>query len=343
MKKTLSIFLVLLVTILSLFGTITNTNANTIYEDLKFDSVQSGQLVETNDGTASIAYYKFSLSSYTTLLIDYEATEDYNWSGPELFIIKENDYHNYQIGKPVNKYFTVKCKSNQYSSNVWKAWYNGTVSLQSGSYIIGIASDCRLNVASNVIPQTFDLVVTPTVNQIKNLKATTTTNSVDLKWTGTMGANGYQIEKYTSNGYVWVADTNSIGYFENGLNSGTVYKYRIRGTVFVEDEVYYGDWSYVTAVTKPAKVGIKTPATNKKHQIIAKWNKVSGASGYQVQFAKNKSCSSVVANKTTSGASYTGKNFTKGKKYYVRVRAYKTVNGTKTYGAWSGVKAIKCK
>lgn len=31
------------------------------------------------------------------------------------------------------------------------------------------------------------------------------------------------------------------------------------------------------------------------------------------------------------------------KKYYVRVRAYKTVNGTKYYGAWSKTKTVKTK
>lgn len=41
--------------------------------------------------------------------------------------------------------------------------------------------------------------------------------------------------------------------------------------------------------------------------------------------------------------SYVGKNFTKGKKYYVKVRAYKNVNGKKVYGKWSNVKSVKCK
>ena len=33
----------------------------------------------------------------------------------------------------------------------------------------------------------------------------------------------------------------------------------------------------------------------------------------------------------------------KKKKYYVRVRAYKSVSGKKVYGAWSKVKTVKTK
>ena len=46
----------------------------------------------------------------------------------------------------------------------------------------------------------------------------------------------------------------------------------------------------------------------------------------------------------TPGRSTVSKKVTglsKGKTYYVRVRAYKTVNGVKVYGAYSGVKKVK--
>ena len=36
-------------------------------------------------------------------------------------------------------------------------------------------------------------------------------------------------------------------------------------------------------------------------------------------------------------------NLTSGKTYYFKVRAYKTVNGTKTYGDFSAVKSVKVK
>ena len=37
------------------------------------------------------------------------------------------------------------------------------------------------------------------------------------------------------------------------------------------------------------------------------------------------------------------KKLTSGKKYYVRVKAYKTVNGEKVYGSASSVKTVKVK
>ena len=88
-------------------------------------------------------------------------------------------------------------------------------------------------------------------------------------------------------------------------------------------------------------------ATKSGHKIKATWKKVGGsASGYQIYWAKDKNFKKVVSKTTVSGqkkTSYTGKNFTKGKRYYVKVRAYKTVNGNKIYGAWSKVRNVKAK
>ena len=39
----------------------------------------------------------------------------------------------------------------------------------------------------------------------------------------------------------------------------------------------------------------------------------------------------------------TVKKLSKGKKYYVRIRTYKTVNGKKIYSDWSAVKSVKVK
>ena len=97
-------------------------------------------------------------------------------------------------------------------------------------------------------------------------------------------------------------------------------------------------------VFKPTLKSVK--AIKKGHKIKVSWNKVSNASGYQVCWYKDKKCKKTVAKKNINNANtttYSGKGFEKGKKYYVRVRAYKKVNGSKIYGKKSNIKSVKAK
>ena len=97
-------------------------------------------------------------------------------------------------------------------------------------------------------------------------------------------------------------------------------------------------------VSKPTLKSVK--AIKKGHKIKVSWKKVSNASGYQVCWYKDKKCKKTVAKKNINNANtttYSGKGFKKGKKYYVRVRAYKNVNGSKIYGKKSNIKSVKAK
>lgn len=97
-------------------------------------------------------------------------------------------------------------------------------------------------------------------------------------------------------------------------------------------------------VSKPTLKSVK--AIKKGHKIKVSWNKVSNASGYQVYWYKDKKCKQTVAKKNINNANtttYSGKGFKKGKKYYVRVRAYKNINGSKIYGKKSNIKSVKAK
>ena len=101
---------------------------------------------------------------------------------------------------------------------------------------------------------------------------------------------------------------------------------------------------------KAKKPSIKKLKKGKKAFKIT-WKKVSGVSGYQVQYSTSKK----FTKKTSKKITYKGnKKFTKtvkklkgGKKYYVRVRTYKTVkvNGktVKLYSSWSKAKTVTTK
>ncbi len=72
--------------------------------------------------------------------------------------------------------------------------------------------------------------------------------------------------------------------------------------------------------------------------------KVSGAAGYQITYATNKTFKKNKKNVNMTSTSKTIKNLKKGTTYYVKVRAYaKDSKGKKVYGSYSKVKKVKIK
>ena len=100
-----------------------------------------------------------------------------------------------------------------------------------------------------------------------------------------------------------------------------------------------------STTNKPAAVTTNKPKA-KKNSLVVTWKPMNNADGYEIQvatdkkFKKNKK--SVIINKKNAKKK-TIKNLKKNKKYFVRVRAYKIVDGKKSYGKWSKIKSIKTK
>lgn len=138
------------------------------------------------------------------------------------------------------------------------------------------------------------------------------------------------------------------GYSNAGLlNSAHTFYIPVFNNMPNDDSVTTTAPTTTTKNYTPAKVKLTSLTALKGHKIKAKWNKCStSATGYQIYWAKDKKFKKVVAKTTIRGRrykTYTGKNFTKGRKYYVRIRAYKKVGGKTYYGAWSNIKAKTAK
>lgn len=104
----------------------------------------------------------------------------------------------------------------------------------------------------------------------------------------------------------------------------------------------------ISITVKPKTPSVSLQSKNKR--LTIKWKKISKATGYELQYSTNSSFKKGVKTVKISAVktvSKTIKGLKKGKKYYVRVRAYKTVkvNGksTKIYSSWSTKKSIKIK
>ena len=119
--------------------------------------------------------------------------------------------------------------------------------------------------------------------------------------------------------------------YSNNTDIGTA-------TVTVKGVNKYKKTATATFKIKPKKVtGLKLKAGSKK--LTATWKKVSGASGYQLQYATSTKKLSTAAKITVKGSKtlkYAIKKLKAKKTYYVRIRSYKTVNGKKYYSSWSG-------
>lgn len=88
----------------------------------------------------------------------------------------------------------------------------------------------------------------------------------------------------------------------------------------------------------PQKVKVKN---SKNKTATVTWSKVSGAKGYQVQYAYSAPFSKKT--KTISTNKFVAKKLKKKKTYSFRVRAYKMNGKKKLYGKWSKVVRIKIK
>ena len=124
----------------------------------------------------------------------------------------------------------------------------------------------------------------------------------------------------------------------------------VKATLFAKGKATYVCPACGNTVVKSLKkktFKISSLKSTKKNTIVVKTKKQAQIKGYQVQYSTSK----MVKKKTTKtvkvatkkGLKKTVKGLKSGKKYYVRVRAYK-MNGKKTvYSAWTAKKSVKVK
>ncbi|MCD7722388.1 MAG: fibronectin type III domain-containing protein [Clostridiales bacterium] len=170
------------------------------------------------------------------------------------------------------------------------------------------------------------------------------TEAIRVTYTETK-CGGYQIRysknsNMTSAKYITKSSSSSEAKI-SGLKSGTKYYIQIRAFRKVNGEYIYSAWSNkVSNITKPAKVTVSSLTTPSQTSLKVKWGGVT-CTGYQVQYSKSSTFSSKKSVYVKDAKSVKLSSLTAGETYYVRVRAYKTYDGTKYYGEWSSVKKQK--
>lgn len=167
-------------------------------------------------------------------------------------------------------------------------------------------------------------------------------DDVKISWSKVSGASGYYVyyKKSTSSEYAPLTRTTATSAKAANLTDGIKYNFKV--------VPYYksGDSRYQSAKYKTSSLytlkEMKTPKVSKSGtKVKVSWDKISGATGYQVaqyqkksgKYVKLDGCYTKDASKLFTAA--------KGKTRYYRVRAYKIVDGEKIFGPWSDMKSYK--
>ena len=243
-------------------------------------------------------------------------------------------------GKKLNYKYDYKLR---YSNNT--GFGTGTVSVDpKATYYLNMTENRGSLKAEDPVELTFKIVP----QAVSDLKAKTGGNTtVKLSWTGSAGADSYKVYRYNSSKkkYVLSKTVSETSCTVNNLSAGYSYSFKVYAYGKDGDGNTYKSSSVsVKGITRPSTVN-NVRLTSSSRAITVKWNKKSG-SGYQIRYSTSSSFSSYKS-VTVKGPDVNSKkltNLTKGKKYYVKVRAYKSATGANTaYGNWSTVKNITVK
>lgn len=175
--------------------------------------------------------------------------------------------------------------------------------------------------------------------------ASTGYNKVKVSWSGADGATGYRVYRSTSKDGTFtriksITSSSKVTYTDSGISCGTTYYYKVRAYRLIDGNYYWGEYSnVVSGKPVPAAPGGVSVSKASKNYVKVSWNKVSGADGYRVYRSTSNTSGFSKIKTVKSGATIsTNKKTTRYKKYYYKVRAYKTVNGKKVWGQYSTVK-----
>ncbi|MGN1415053.1 MAG: CAP domain-containing protein [Anaerovoracaceae bacterium] len=137
-----------------------------------------------------------------------------------------------------------------------------------------------------------------------------------------------------------VPEENYVVSYKNNIKVGTASVIvegvgNVTGTVEKTFKINYN---------RPSRVILNAPTTGTSHFVKARWKKTD-CDGYQIRYSTSKSFKTykTVYVKDGTAVSKTIKGLTKGKRYYVKVRAYNLYEGKRVYGSFSTWRSVVCK
>jgi len=205
----------------------------------------------------------------------------------------------------------------------------GTVRITATSAATAQYNATSMTVTIKVIP-----IVTP------SLTAANQAAGIKLTWKKAVGAAGYKIYR-NSTLIKTITGDSTVTYVDTKANTNMtryIYKVAVKGPD--------GDSPLARSVTAyRVDRPVLSSVTNSAASVItAKWTAIPRVNGYQIKYSTSKTFASgngtVSANNWTTNTKLIGK-LTKGKTWYVKIRAYKLVGNGVYWSEWSPVRTVR--
>ncbi|MGN0467208.1 MAG: fibronectin type III domain-containing protein [Acutalibacteraceae bacterium] len=167
-----------------------------------------------------------------------------------------------------------------------------------------------------------------------------TTSTSTLTWEKVSGVDGYTVYKYSANKWVKAADVTTNKWTAKNLKAATTYKFKVAAYKKSGGVYVYGSFSDVlTTSTKPTVPKISAKAVGDS-KVTVTCSKVEGAQGYFLYYST--SINGKYTRYITTKTSHTF-NLEKGKTYYFKAKAYRTVNSVNYVSEYTSPVKVKVK
>ena len=182
------------------------------------------------------------------------------------------------------------------------------------------------------------LAVKTKLANVAGLKAQgVTATAVKLDWARNAGATGYIIEQYKGGKWTQLAVTKNnttLTFTVKGLAECTPYSFRVKAYKNDGGKTNYSDYVTVKASTLLGTVKNAKVTSTTGTWITLGWDRNTGAAGYVLEQYKGGRWTEIAVTKNNTTLKFTVKGLRNDTTYSFRIKAYKTVGDTTTYGSY---------
>ena len=182
------------------------------------------------------------------------------------------------------------------------------------------------------------LAVKTKLANVAGLKAQgVTATAVKLDWGRNAGATGYIIEQYKGGKWTQIAVTKNnytLTFTVKGLAECTPYSFRVKAYKNDGGKTNYSDYVTVKVSTLLGTVKNAKVTSTTGTWITLGWDRNTGATGYVLEQYKGGRWTEIVVTKNNTTLKFTVKGLRNDTTYSFRIKAYKTVGDTTTYGSY---------